>query len=204
MVLDARAGQPADPATLVDIDALIAAYNDQRPDPSDPAQRVLFGTSGHRGSSFRSSFNEAHILATTEAICRYRVQRGYSGPLFIGRDTHALSAPATRTALSVLVARGVDVHVDAADGLHADACGVARHPRREPAEGQLAPSRRRDRRDAVPQPARRRWFQVQPAQRWAGRYRGHELDPGRGEPDPRDSRVRGARRHRPCDRRGDR
>jgi phosphoglucomutase len=116
MVLDARAGQPADPATLVDIDALIAAYHDRRPDPSDPAQRVAFGTSGHRGSSFRGSFNEAHILATTEAICRYRVQRGYSGPLFIGRDTHGLSAPATRTALSVLVARGVDVRVDAADG----------------------------------------------------------------------------------------
>ena len=116
MVLDARAGQPADPATLVDIDALIAAYHDRRPDPSDPAQRVAFGTSGHRGSSLRGSFNEAHILATTEAICRYRVQRGYSGPLFIGRDTHGLSAPATRTALAVLVARDVDVRVDAADG----------------------------------------------------------------------------------------
>ena len=116
MVLDARAGQPADPATLVDVDALIAAYHDRRPDLSDPSQRVAFGTSGHRGSSFRGSFNEAHILATTEAICRYRVQRGYSGPLFIGRDTHALSAPATRTALSVLVARNVDTRVDAADG----------------------------------------------------------------------------------------
>jgi phosphoglucomutase len=116
MVLDERAGQPADRATLVDVDALIAAYHDRRPDPSDPSQRVAFGTSGHRGSSFRGSFNEAHILATTEAICRYRVQRGYGGPLFIGRDTHALSAPATRTALSVLVARDVDVHVDQADG----------------------------------------------------------------------------------------
>ncbi len=116
MVLDPRAGQPADPATLVDVDALIAAYHDRRPDPSDPAQRVAFGTSGHRGSSLRGSFNEAHILATTEAICRYRVQRGYSGPLFIGRDTHALSAPATRTALSVLVARNVETRVDAADG----------------------------------------------------------------------------------------
>ncbi len=111
-----RAGQPADPSTLVDIDALIGAYHDGRPDPADPAQRVAFGTSGHRGSAFRNAFNEAHILATTEAICRYRVQRGYSGPLFLGRDTHALSAPATATALSVLVAHGVDVHVDAADG----------------------------------------------------------------------------------------
>jgi phosphoglucomutase len=111
-----RAGQPADPAELVDIDALIAAYHEGRPDPTDPAQRVAFGTSGHRGSAFRNAFNEAHILATTEAICRYRVQRGYSGPLFLGRDTHALSAPATSTALRVLVAHGVDVRVDAADG----------------------------------------------------------------------------------------
>jgi phosphoglucomutase len=111
-----RAGQPVDPSDLVDVDALIAAYHDGHPDPSDPAQRVAFGTSGHRGSSFRNAFNEAHILATTEAICRYRTQRGYSGPLFLGRDTHALSAPATATALSVLVARGVAVHVDATDG----------------------------------------------------------------------------------------
>jgi phosphoglucomutase len=111
-----RAGRPADPATLVDVGALVAAYYEGRPDPSDPAQRVAFGTSGHRGSSFRNAFNEAHILATTEAICRYRVQRGYSGPLFIGRDTHALSEPATGTALSVLVARGVDVRVDERDG----------------------------------------------------------------------------------------
>jgi phosphoglucomutase len=111
-----RAGRPADPATLVDVGALVAAYYEGRPDPSDPAQRVAFGTSGHRGSSFRNAFNEAHILATTEAICRYRVQRGYRGPLFIGRDTHALSEPATRTALSVLVARGVDVRVDERDG----------------------------------------------------------------------------------------
>jgi phosphoglucomutase len=116
VVLDERAGRPADPASLVDVDALIGAYYDRRPDPSDPAQRVAFGTSGHRGSSFRNAFNEAHILATTEAICRYRVGRGYSGPLFLGRDTHALSEPATRTALSVLVARGVDVRIDTGDG----------------------------------------------------------------------------------------
>ena len=116
MVLDERAGKPADPASLVDIDALIGAYYDRRPDPSDPAQRVAFGTSGHRGSSFRNAFNEAHILATTEAIHRYRVQRGYNGPLFLGRDTHALSEPATRTALSVLVERGVDVRIDERDG----------------------------------------------------------------------------------------
>ncbi len=106
-----RAGQPADPAALVDVPALLRAYHDIRPDPSDPAQRVAFGTSGHRGSAFRGAFNEAHILAITEAICRYRAARGYDGPLFLGRDTHALSEPATATALEVLVAHGVDVRV---------------------------------------------------------------------------------------------
>ena len=110
------AGLPADPATLVDVDALLSAYHDVVPDPGEPAQRVAFGTSGHRGSAFRGAFNEAHILAISEAICRYRVSRGYSGPLFLGRDTHVLSEPATRTALGVLVANGVDVRVDAADG----------------------------------------------------------------------------------------
>ncbi len=89
---------------------------DLRPNPAIADQRVAFGTSGHRGSAFRAAFNEAHILATTEAICRYRAARGYDGPLFLGRDTHALSEPAFRTALEVLVARGVDVRVDAADG----------------------------------------------------------------------------------------
>src|SRR4249919_1642260 len=111
-----RAGQPALPSDLVDVDALVAAYHDVRPDPADPAQRVAFGTSGHRGSAFKAAFNEPHILATTEAICRYRASKGYTGPLFIGRDTHALSEPAWRTALEVLVANGVDVRVDAADG----------------------------------------------------------------------------------------
>ena len=111
-----RAGQPAQPVDLVDIPALLRAYDDIRPDPSDPAQRVAFGTSGHRGSALRGAFNEAHIVATTEAICRYRTRQGYTGPLFIGRDTHALSEPAWRTALEVLVANGVEVRVDAADG----------------------------------------------------------------------------------------
>ena len=111
-----RAGQPAQPADLVDIPALLRAYEDIRPDPSDPTQRVAFGTSGHRGSAFKAAFNEAHILATTEAICRYRAAQGYTGPLFIGRDTHALSEPAWRTALEVLVANGIEVRVDASDG----------------------------------------------------------------------------------------
>jgi phosphoglucomutase len=116
MAISPRAGRPADPDQLVDLDALVAAYRDVQPDPRDPAQRVAFGTSGHRGSSLKGAFNEAHIAATTEAICRYRAEQGTDGPLFIGRDTHALSEPAFETALEVLVAHGVDVRVDAADG----------------------------------------------------------------------------------------
>ena len=111
-----RAGQPAEASDLVDVPALLRAYEELRPDPSVPAQRVAFGTSGHRGSAFRHAFNEAHIIATTEAICRYRASQGYTGPLFIGRDTHALSEPAWRTALEVLAANRVDVRVDAEDG----------------------------------------------------------------------------------------
>jgi len=116
MAISDRAGRPADPAILVDVDRLIGAYHDTRPDPADPAQRVAFGTSGHRGSSLTGSFNEAHIVATTEAICRYRSTQGTDGPLFMGRDTHALSEPAFETALGVLAAHGVDVRIDAADG----------------------------------------------------------------------------------------
>jgi phosphoglucomutase len=111
-----RAGEPAQPSDLVDIDALVRAYDEGRPDPAEPTQRVAFGTSGHRGSAFQTAFNEGHILATTEAICRYRAAQGYTGPLFIGRDTHALSEPAWRTAIEVLVAHGVEVRVDAEDG----------------------------------------------------------------------------------------
>jgi phosphoglucomutase len=117
VAVDQRAGQPADPSMLVDVDRLVGAYYDLKPDPKEPGQRVAFGTSGHRGSSLDGSFNEAHILATTEAICRYRRGQGIDGPLFIGKDSHALSAPATRTAVEVLVANGVQVRVDAADGL---------------------------------------------------------------------------------------
>ena len=110
------AGQPADPATLIDVPALLRAYHDIAPDPTEPTQRVAFGTSGHRGSAFRAAFNEAHIVAISAAICRYRRAQGYDGPMFLARDTHALSEPATRTAVEVLVADGVDVRVDAADG----------------------------------------------------------------------------------------
>jgi phosphoglucomutase len=112
---DARAGQPAELSDLIDVAALVTAYFTTEPDPADPAQQVAFGTSGHRGSSFDAAFNEAHILATTQAICEYRGERGYDGPLFIGRDTHALSEPAWATALEVLVANDVTVLVDAGE-----------------------------------------------------------------------------------------
>jgi phosphoglucomutase len=109
-------GTRPDPSMLIDVDALLAAYHEVAPDPSDPAQRVSFGTSGHRGTAPAGTFNEAHVLAITEAICRYRETQGITGPLFLGRDTHALSEPAARTAIEVLAAHGVEVRVDAAGG----------------------------------------------------------------------------------------
>jgi phosphoglucomutase len=105
------AGKPAPASILVDLSALERAYYDRHPDPSVAGERVAFGTSGHRGSALRGSFNEDHILATTSAICDYRAAHGTTGPLYVGSDSHALSAPAQRTALEVLVSRGVDVVV---------------------------------------------------------------------------------------------
>src|SRR3954447_9232569 len=109
---DPRAGQPAQPQDLVDLPHLVTAYYTQVPDPDVAEQQVVFGTSGHRGSSLDTAFNEWHILATTQAICDYRKQQGYDGPLFIGRDTHGLSEPAWVTALEVLAANDVTVLVD--------------------------------------------------------------------------------------------
>jgi phosphoglucomutase len=111
-----RAGQPATDADLVDVAALVTAYYAGHPDPAEPGQRVAFGTSGHRGSAFRLSFNEDHIAATSQAICDYRSRAGITGPLFIGRDTHALSEPAYVTALEVLAANDVHMLVDSRDG----------------------------------------------------------------------------------------
>jgi phosphoglucomutase len=113
--INPKAGQPAPAASLVDIPRLITAYYSERPDASVAAQRVAFGTSGHRGSSFNSSFNEYHVLAISQAICEHRRQRNISGPLFIGFDTHALSAPAFASALEVLAANGVEVMISAGD-----------------------------------------------------------------------------------------
>ena len=111
------AGQPAPPGILVDLAALEHEYYERRPLMEDPAQRVSFGTSGHRGSSLRGSFNEAHILAITQAICDYRRQHGIEGPLYLGQDTHALSRPAQRSALEVLAANGIDTLIQRDDGV---------------------------------------------------------------------------------------
>ncbi|MCW2698008.1 MAG: pgm, partial [Modestobacter sp.] len=112
---DPRAGQPAQPADLIDVPHLVTAYYTVEPDLADPAQQVAFGTSGHRGSSLDGAFNEGHILATTQAICDYRAGQGFDGPLFVGRDTHGLSEPAWVSALEVLAANDVTVLVDGSD-----------------------------------------------------------------------------------------
>ncbi|KJV43070.1 phosphoglucomutase (alpha-D-glucose-1,6-bisphosphate-dependent) [Brevundimonas sp. KM4] len=111
-----RAGTTARPEDLIDLDALLGAYETTRPDMGDPQQRVVFGTSGHRGSSLDGVFNQAHILAIAQAIAEYRAAQGVDGPLFLGRDTHGLSEPAFRTMLEVLIANGVEVLIDARDG----------------------------------------------------------------------------------------
>ena len=116
MEISPLAGKPADPSLLINVPRLVSAYYTGQPDPSVPAQRVVFGTSGHRGSALDNAFNEAHILAITQAICLYRKQQGIDGPLYIGTDTHALSEPAFASALEVLAANGVDVMVDAGNG----------------------------------------------------------------------------------------
>src|SRR5580698_10199144 len=113
---DPRAGQPAAPSDLVNVAQLVTAYYTVHPDPGEVAQRVSFGTSGHRGSAFTATFNEDHILATTQAICDYRVAHGIDGPLYLGADTHALAEPAQASALEVLAANGVRVLVDARGG----------------------------------------------------------------------------------------
>jgi phosphoglucomutase len=107
-----RAGQPALPEDLIDVDAVISAYYDLSPDPTNPDQQVSFGTSGHRGSSLDTAFNDAHIAATTQAIVEYRASQGIAGPLFIGKDTHALSKPAWITAIEVLIANGMAVNAE--------------------------------------------------------------------------------------------
>lgn len=114
--VDPRAGRPVEPDALIDVPRLLEAYRSRQPDAGDPAQRVAFGTSGHRGSALSGTFNENHVLAICDAICRHRKAAGVDGPLFLAGDTHALSAPAIATALEVFVAQGVTVMLDARDG----------------------------------------------------------------------------------------
>lgn len=111
------AGKPAPQALLVDVARLEREYFERRPDLGDPNQLVSFGTSGHRGSPLRGTFTEAHILAITQAICDFRRAQGIEGPLYMGKDTHALSAPAQRTALEVLAANGVETRIQRDDGV---------------------------------------------------------------------------------------
>jgi len=115
MEISPLAGKPADPSILIDVPELLSAYYRGQPDSSVPAQRVVFGTSGHRGCSLDNSFNEAHILAITQAICRYRQHANISGPLYIGLDTHALSEPALHSAMEVLAGNRIDVMIDGAN-----------------------------------------------------------------------------------------
>src|SRR5580692_10533777 len=116
MKVSPLAGKPVDQSQLVDVPRLITAYYSLQPDPDNPAQRVSFGTSGHRGSAFDAAFNEAHILAISEAICLYRRSQNISGPLYLGMDTHALSVPAFASALEVLAANNVVTMVDSVGG----------------------------------------------------------------------------------------
>ena len=114
--IKALAGKPVPASLLANIPRLITAYFTRVPDPEIVSQRVAFGTSGHRGAALAGSFNETHILAITQAVCRYRSQAGIDGPLFLGMDTHALSEPAFASAMEVLAANGVEVMVDSAGG----------------------------------------------------------------------------------------
>src|SRR5512133_1948408 len=116
MTISPLAGKPAPKELLIDLGRLEGEYFDRGPDLDDPAQRVSFGTSGHRGSSLSGTFTEAHILAITQAICEYRQSQGITGPLYMGKDTHALSDPAQRTAVEVLAANGVETLIQAAGG----------------------------------------------------------------------------------------
>ncbi len=186
-----RAGTLAEPADLIDVAQVVTAYYTGVPDPDDPDQQVAFGTSGHRGSSLRTAFNETHILATTQAICEYRREQGYDGPLFIGRDTHALSEPAWSTALEVLVANDVTVLVDDRDGYTPTPAVSHAILRANGGRTDRLGARRRDRGHPVAQPAGRRRLQVQPAARRPGRLRRHEGDRGaRQRADPRRPRRR--------------
>ena len=158
MAISPLAGKPAPKEMLVDLAKLEREYYERRPDVGDPNQLVSFGTSGHRGSPLHGSFTEAHILAITQAICDYRRGQGTDGPLYMGKDTHAVSGPAERTALEVLAANDVETIIQTRRRRNADAGHLAGHSRLQPwPQGAL---RRRHRHHAFAQPAGGRWLQV--------------------------------------------
>ena len=172
------AGKPATSAMLVDVAKLVTAYYAEVPDPALPSQRVAFGTSGHRGSAFECAFNEWHVLAISQAICDYRKRQGIDGPLFLGIDTHALSVPACASALEVLAANGVEVMLARNDEY--TPTPVISHAILTYNRGRDGGPRGRYRHHAFAQSARRRWLQVQPAQRRAGRQRRHRAGSAAG------------------------
>ena len=201
------AGQPAPPDLLVNVEQLRGEYAVRRPDPSDRAQRVSFGTSGHRGSSLNGQFTESHVLAITQAICDYRVRHGISGPLFIGKDTHALSDSAFVTALEVLAANGVDTMIDAGDGYTptpAISLAILTHNAAHASHQAHRRVSRRDRDHPIPQSAGGWGVQVQPADRWTCRGRRHALDRRTSQPAARGRPASGpTHRLRRRPRRGD-
>jgi hypothetical protein len=152
MTINPAAGKPADPSILVNVPKLVTAYYELRPDPSDPRQRVVFGTSGHRGSAFDVAFNEWHILAITQAICDYRKLQKINGPLFLGIDTHALSEPAFASAMEVLAANERRSNALRRHTLHSDPSRLPRDSGLQP-RAKVRPCRRH-RHHAVSQSSR--------------------------------------------------
>jgi phosphoglucomutase len=159
------AGKPAPQSILVNIPRLVSTYYSNHPDPSEKSQLVEFGTSGHRGSSLKNTFNEDHILAIAQAICEFRKANGISGPLFLGKDTHALSEPSFATAIEVLAANGVDILVQSDWGYT---------PTPVISHAILA-------HNSIPQPAGGWGFQVQPAGRRTRRHGDNHSDSDKGK-----------------------
>ena len=174
MKISSTAGKPADPSILVNVPKLLTAYYELRPDPSNPRQRVVFGTSGHRGSAMDVAFNEWHILAITQGICDYRKLQKIDGPLFLGIDTHALSEPAFASALEVLAANNVDLMLS--EGTSYTPTPAVSHAvlvyNREKKNG----ARGRYRNHAVSQSSRRRWLQIRSSAWGTSRFECNFLD----------------------------